>query len=148
MSADKAFFDTNVLLYAHSSADPSKQARALALYRKYAQEGRMLLSTQVVQEFFVAALRKLSLPLQHVREIVFTLLDSPLVTVGPSHIRAAMETAEHSQISFWDALILAAAEAGGASVLYTEDLNDGQQYGTLVVRNPFRVASTDHPAGV
>jgi len=144
MSAGKAFFDTNILLYAYSSADPGKQARALELYREYAQQGRMLLSTQVVQEFFVAALRKLSLPQQHVREIALTLLDSPLITVGPTHIRTAMDNVEYYRISFWDALILAAAEAGGASVLYTEDLNDGQQYGTVLARNPFR--STDQPA--
>lgn len=141
MSAGKAFFDTNVLLYVYSSADPGKQARALALYRQYAQQGRMLVSTQVVQEFFVAALRKLSLPHQHAREIALTLLDSPLVTVGPTHIRMAMDNVEHYRISFWDALILATAEAGGASVLYTEDLNDGQQYGTVTAQNPFR--STD-----
>src|SRR5690348_13310038 len=138
MSAAKAFFDTNVLLYVYSSADPGKQARALALYREYAQQGRILLSTQVVQEFFVAALRKLSLPPQHVREIALALLDSPLVAVGPPHIRTAIDHMEHYGISFWDALIVAAAEAGGAEVLYTEDLNDGQRYGSIEVRNPFR----------
>ena len=143
MSAAKAFFDTNILLYVYSSADAGKQARALALYREYAQQGRLLLSTQVVQEFFVAALRKLSLPRQHAREIALTLLDSPLIAVGPSHIRTAMDNMDHYKVSFWDGLILAAAEAGGAEVLYTEDLNEGQQYGTLRVRNPFR--SMDYP---
>lgn len=134
----KAFFDTNVLLYVYSNAEPNKQAKALRLYREYAQQGRMLLSTQVVQEFFVAALRKLLLPQQQVREIALTLLDSPLVTVGPSHIRTAMDHADHYKIAFWDALILAAAEAGGAELLYTEDLNDGQQYGPVLARNPFQ----------
>ena len=66
------------------------------------------------------------------------MLDSPLIAVGPAHIRAAMDHAEHyKDISFWDALILAAAESGGAEVLYTEDLNDGQQYGAVLVHNPF-----------
>jgi len=139
MSGGKAFFDTNVLLYVYSSADPAKQARALTLYREYAQQGRMLLSTQVVQEFFVAALRKLTLPRQQVREIALTLLDSPLIAVGPAHIRTAMDNADHYKISFWDALILAAAESGGAEVLYTEDLNDGQQYGAVMVQNPLRL---------
>lgn len=138
MSGGKAFFDTNVLLYVYSSADPGKQAKALALYREHAQQGRMLLSTQVVQEFFVCASRKLTLPPQLVREIVLTLLDSPLITVGPFHIRAAMENVDRYKISFWDGLIVAAAEAGGAELLYTEDLNDGQQYGAVLARNPFR----------
>jgi predicted nucleic acid-binding protein len=92
----------------------------------------------VVQEFYVSALRKLTLSRPQVREIALTLLDSPLITIGPPHILAAMGKADRYQISFWDALILAAAEAGGAEVLYTEDLNDGQQYGAVTVRNPFR----------
>ena len=138
MSAGKAFFDTNVLLYVYSTVDLRKQARALALYREHAPERRMLLSTQVVQEFYVSALRKLRLSRPQVREIALTLLDSPLITIGPPHILAAMGKADRYQISFWDALILAAAEAGGAEVLYTEDLNDGQQYGAVTVRNPFR----------
>ena len=119
MSGSKALFDTNILLYVYSSADPSKQARALALYREHARDGRILLSTQVIQEFFVAASRKLMLPRPHVREITLMLLDSPLVTIGPSHIRAAIENAHDYRISFWDALIVAAAETGGAEMLYT-----------------------------
>src|SRR5690349_17459399 len=66
MNAGKAFFDTNVLLYMYSSADPRKQHRARELYREHARDGRVLLSTQVVQEFFVAALRKLKLPREQV----------------------------------------------------------------------------------
>jgi len=137
MNAGKAFFDTNVLLYMYSSADLRKQARARDLYREYGLAGRILLSTQVVQEFFVAGLRKLGLPRQQVREVATALLDSPLVTIGPAHIRAAMEKEERYHISFWDALIVAAAEWGGAKVLFTEDLQDGQQYGAVLARNPF-----------
>lgn len=71
-------------------------------------------------------------------------LDSPLVVLGPSHIRAAIENEDRFHISFWDALIVAAAEAGGASLLFTEDLNDGQHYGSVLARNPFR--SMDAPS--
>jgi predicted nucleic acid-binding protein len=138
MNGGKAFFDTNVLLYMYSSADVRKQARARDLYREYALANRILLSTQVVQEFFVAGLRKLTLPRQQVREVTAAFLDSPLVIVGPSHIRTAIEKEDRYNISFWDALIVAAAESGGAEVLYTEDLNDGQRYGAVLVRNPFR----------
>jgi len=134
----RVFFDTNVLLYMYSSADPVKQSRARALYREYALNSRALLSTQVVQEFFVSGLRKLALPRQVLREITAALLDSPLVTVGVAHIRTAIENEERYRISFWDALILAAADAGGAEVVYTEDLNHGQRYGPVLVLNPFR----------
>jgi predicted nucleic acid-binding protein len=72
--------------------------------------------------------------------MVRALLDLPLVILSPSHITSAIETEERYQISFWDALILAAAQSGGAEILYTEDLNDGQQYGSVTVRNPFLTA--------
>jgi predicted nucleic acid-binding protein len=137
MSAAKAFFDTNVLLYMYSNADPIKQARAQDLYREYAASSRILLSTQVVQEFFVAGLRKLKLPRAHVREVATALLDLPLVTIRPSDIREAFEKEARYQVSFWDALVLTAAEAGGAEVVFSEDLSDGQQYGAVSVKNPF-----------
>ena len=116
MNANRAFFDTNVLLYLYSDADLRKHVLAQELYSEYAFAGRDLLSTQVVQEFFVAGLKKLALTRDRIRQIATAFLMLPLVIVGPSQIQAAMETADRYQISFWDALILAAAEAGGADV--------------------------------
>jgi len=135
MSA-KAFFDTNVLLYIHGE-DARKRKRATALFDEYIQSGGILLSTQVVQEFYAAGSRKLGIPRRQLRELTRSLLDLPLVIVSPVHITRAMENESRHKISFWDALILAAAEAGGAELLYTEDLNHGQKYGTVLVRNPF-----------
>ena len=137
MNGAKAFFDTNVLLYMYGG-ERGKQARATELFRRYALAGRLLLSTQVVQEFHVAGSRKLGMPRRELREATAALLDCPLVTVGPSEITAAMQNEERYQISFWDGLILAAAESGGSEMVFTEDLNDGQQYGGVLVRNPFR----------
>ena len=138
MNAGKAFFDTNVLIYMHSQNDLRKHALARELFRECLDNGRIVLSTQVVQEFHAAGSRKLALPHEVLRVLTLALLDLPLVHVGPSHIRKALWGEEHYRISFWDALILAAAESAGAEVLYTEDLNDGQQYGTIRVENPFR----------
>ena len=92
----------------------------------------------MVQEFHAAGARKIAIPREALRVLTLALLDLPLVSVGPSHIRQALWGEEHYRISFWDALILAAAESAGAEILYTEDLNDGQQYGTVRVKNPFR----------
>jgi predicted nucleic acid-binding protein len=141
MNGGKVFFDTNVLIYMYGGADMDKQTRAKELFRQYTGSGRMLLSTQVVQEFYAVGRRKLGMPLGKLRDVAAGLLDLPLVTVRPSHILSAMQVEERYGVSFWDALILAAAESGGAEVLYTEDLNDGQQYGTVLVRNPFRAES-------
>ena len=137
MSAGRAFFDTNVLLYMYSGTD-EKRTRAAELFDRYTDSDDLLLSTQVVQEFYSVAGRKLRIPRVELRRIIVKLLDLPLITLGPVQISAAIDLEVRYQISFWDALILAAAESGGAEVLYTEDLNHGQQYGTVTVHNPFR----------
>lgn len=137
MNDGKAFFDTNILLYMYGG-DPDKQRRAKQLFEQYTAQGSMLVSTQVVQEFYVAGSRKLGIPKNELQEATSALLDLPLVTVGPFHIKAAQNNELLFKLSFWDALILAAAQSGGAGVLYTEDFNDGQQYGPVVAWNPFR----------
>jgi predicted nucleic acid-binding protein len=137
MNGGKAFFDTNILLYMHG-ADISKRAIARELFDRYALSETMLLSTQVVQEFYAVGSRKLGMPHEEVKDATASLLGYPLVVNGPVQILAALQIEERYNISFWDALIVAAAESGGADVLYTEDLNDGQQYGSVMVRNPFR----------
>ena len=141
MNGGKAFFDTNVLLYMHGD-DPAKRSRAEHLFQKYSQAGLAVLSTQVIQEFYAAGARKLAMTREELRRVTIRLMDQELVVLRAPQIRSAIELEERYQISFWDALILAAAESGGAEVLYTEDLNDGQQYGTVQARNPFRAATT------
>lgn len=143
MNGDKAFFDTNVLLYMYGS-DAVKRSRAIELYEEYTLSERMLISTQVVQEFYSVGSRRVRMPRALLHEIVAELLTWPVITIWPAEIVAALEIEERYRISFWDALILAAAESGGADVLFTEDLNDGQQYGTVTVRNPFRTAQPAH----
>ena len=133
-----------LLLYLYGGADPRKRDVAKRLFQRHAHSGLVLLSTQVVQEFYAAGSRKLKMPRRELREVVAALLELPLVVIGPPHILAAMDIEERYQISFWDALIVAAAESGGAEVLYTEDLNDRQQYGAVTVQNPFRSVET-HP---
>jgi predicted nucleic acid-binding protein len=136
-SSGKTFFDTNIFLYAQSSVDLRKQGLAQELIDHYSSLNQLVLSTQVVQEFYSVCSRKLALPRQQINRAVSTLLALPLVLIGPPHILKALENEERYQISFWDALILAAAEFGGAAVLFTEDLKDGQQYGEVLVRDPF-----------
>lgn len=138
MKGARSFFDTNILLYIYSDQALEKQKRARELYRERGLSGAILISTQVIQEFYAAATRKLALPRPTVQTLTEALFELPLVIVTPAHIRSAMDHEARYQISFWDGLILAAAEAGGADVLYTEDLNDGQQYGKILARNPFR----------
>jgi predicted nucleic acid-binding protein len=137
MNGGKAFFDTNVLIYLHSTSEPRKQARARQLFAQFVDNDGLLLSTQVIQEFFVAGRKKLKLPTPTLRRLVEDLLRFPLVAIGPSHILRAITGQDDFKISFWDALIVAAAEDGGADIVFTEDLNHGQQYGSVTAFNPF-----------
>jgi predicted nucleic acid-binding protein len=138
-SSRKAFFDTNVLLYMYSDSDTGKQARARELFAEYATRERAIISTQVVEEFWVNGCKKLRGQIPEVRAVVSKLLDLPMVILSQPHILRAMDNQERYQISFWDGLILAAAESGGAEILLTEDLNHGQQYGAVLAQNPFHV---------
>lgn len=126
----------------YGGADKGKRARVRRLFRDYAQPGRALLSTQVAQEFYAAGSRKLDIPRRELRTAAAALLEFPVIPAGPAHITAAIETEERYGISFWDALIVAAAQSEGADILFTKDLNDGQQYGTVTVLNPFRAPKT------
>jgi len=138
MSDGRAFFDTNIFLYTHSPIDPKKRARATQLLQENLDAGTVVLSTQVVQEFYSVASRKMMLPASNLRRAVQALLNMPIIQIRGEHILAAIDNQTSYRISFWDGLIIAAAESAGAEILYTEDLNDGQRYGSIVVRNPFR----------
>ena len=139
MNGDSAFFDTNVLLYMYGG-DPAKGVRAREVFKRYATSRRAILSTQVVQEFYASGSRKLGMPKGTARAAALELLRLPLVVVAPDHIAAAFEAEERYRISFWDALILAAAESSGADVLFSEDFSHGQRYGALLAKNPFRIS--------
>ncbi|REJ82153.1 MAG: PIN domain-containing protein [Acidobacteria bacterium] len=136
MSVD-SFLDTNVLVYA-AAPDPShpdKTERALQLIENEA----FGVSAQVLQEFYVTVVRKATPPLppEVALEWIEQLEAFPCIQVEPSLIKIAALTSFRYRISYWDAAIVAAAEALGAPVLFTEDLSDGQRYGSLEVRNPF-----------
>lgn len=133
----RVFLDTNVLVYASDRDEPEKRRRARALLRETAADGSGVISTQVVQEFFVAATRKLSIDAQRAKAIVATLHPLELLEVGLEDINRAIDGVVLWQVSFWDALILSMAGRANCSVVYTEDLNAGQRYGGVEVRNPF-----------
>jgi len=134
-----AFVDTNVLIYAFDRGDREKQEKAAALVSSLAEEGRLRLSTQVMQEFFVTATRKLAAPLSP--EQTLSLMDDlavwPLFSVDYPAIREAVGISDSHKLSFWDALIVISAARSGARVLYTEDLNHGQEIAGVRVCNPF-----------
>ena len=131
------FFDTNVLVYAAvgTGRDERKRKRALELVGS-AEFGT---SAQVLQEFYVTVVKKAARPLSPAQalEWIEHWTAFPSRTIDHQLVRIAVGHSERYAISYWDAAIIAAAEALGARTVYSEDLNDGQHYGRVRVVNPF-----------
>jgi predicted nucleic acid-binding protein len=140
--SDKYFVDTNILMYAHDTSAGAKHQRAKALVEDLWRQRSGVVSTQVLQELCVNLRRKAGHPvdLRTAREIIADYLSWDVVTNTGESILDALQLEEHYQISFWDALVVQAAEASGAAVLYSEDLSDGQTYRGVRVVNPLRTA--------
>ena len=135
----KAFVDTNVLVYAYDRAAGAKRDLARDLLEALWNEGRGVLSTQVLQEFYVNIRRKTRppVPQEEARALVADyLVWDPVVNDGATVIEA-IDVGHRYQLSLWDALIVVAARKGDASVLYSEDLDHGQTFGSVQVLNPF-----------
>ena len=132
----KSFIDTNVLVYAGDDDTPAKQHIARRLIAE--QSGRAVVSTQVLQEYFVAATQKLGVAPLDAKEVINaagTAFETIVVT--PEIINRAVDGSVLWQVSFCDALILASAEDAACAVVFSEDLNSGQRYGGVRVENPF-----------
>ncbi len=138
--SDKSFIDTNILMYAHDPAAGTKHVRASALVKSLWEDRSGVLSTQVLQELCINLRRKASRPvsLRIVREVVTDYLAWEVQVNTGQSVLEALQIEERYGISFWDALIVSAAASAGASVLYSEDLSDGQRYGDVRVVNPLR----------
>jgi predicted nucleic acid-binding protein len=136
--SDKYFVDTNILMYAHDAAAGAKHERARAVIEELWRDRSGVVSTQILQELCVSLLRKAGRPvgLKTAREIVTDYLSWDVYVNTGESILVALDLEERYQISFWDALVIQAAEASGAVVLYSEDLSDGQTYGAVRVVNP------------
>jgi len=138
MMADKYFVDTNILIYAHDRSTGIKHERARQILERLWASGEGVLSTQVLQELCVNLRRKLSrpLPLDEIRRLIQDYMSWEIVVNTPEAVIQALEIEARYKTSFWDALILQAAEQSGATILYSEDLASKQIYGTVRVVNP------------
>jgi predicted nucleic acid-binding protein len=137
--SDRYFVDTNVLMYAHDTAAGEKHERAKGVVETLWRDRSGAVSTQVLEELCVNLRRKSSKPLdiKATRDIVMDYLTWHLVVNGGASILDALEIEQRYNVSFWDALVIAAAQECGANVLYSEDFSDGQLYGSVRVVNPF-----------
>ncbi|MBA2440787.1 MAG: PIN domain-containing protein [Rubrobacter sp.] len=138
-----AFVDSNVLVYAHDRSAGAKREAARDLIEGLWEEHSGRLSVQVLQEFFVNVTRKLANPMgaREAREIIADFSHWGLHRPGAPDVLAAIDVHRRTGISFWDAMIVRSASSQGCGVLFSEDLNDGQAYEGVRVKNPFGQAA-------
>ena len=134
----ECFVDTNILFYAHDKQSGMKHEKAKQITTELWLSARGVISTQVLQEFCVILQRKSSATVKEAGALIQDFLKWKVVVNTGESILRALEIGARHQVSFWDALILQAATTGGAEILYTEDLSDGQTYGSVRVVNPFK----------
>lgn len=133
----ECLLDTNILVYAAAGREKEEGKRIVA--RALIEKWDFCVSAQVLAEFYVVATRKLDAPLSPDRalEWIEHLESRPVVPIDAALVKIGVEISERYRISYWDGAILAAAEVSSAPLLYSEDLNHGQRYGSVEVRNPF-----------
>jgi predicted nucleic acid-binding protein len=139
MSDNRRFVDTNILLYAHDDSAGAKQVQARTLVEQLWESRNGCLSVQVLQEFFVTTTRKIPKPLEApaAARIIDDLAHWHVHAPAASDVLAAIDIHQRTGTSFWDAMILRSAKELGCGTLHSEDLNPGQAYEGVQVRNPF-----------
>jgi predicted nucleic acid-binding protein len=139
---DRFFLDTNIFVYSFDQSAPAKAQRAAHLIREALTTQKGVISYQVVQEFFNVALKRFSQPMQAAEAVQYlSTVFRPLLAVHSSQALYADALQLHAQsgFSWYDSLIVSAAIQARCDLLFTEDLQHGQRFGTLQVRNPFLI---------
>jgi predicted nucleic acid-binding protein len=146
MSGNYRFVDTNVLVYAHDDSAGGKRDKARALVEQLREARDGCLSVQVLQEFFVTVTRKIAKPLnaETAKDIAADYARWHLHVPAADDALAAIGIHQHTGISFRDAMIVRSAAEIGCEVLYSADLNAGQEYSGVRVKNPFQPRDADH----
>ncbi len=137
----KTFVDTNILIYAHDKDADGKHFLARNIINDLWENKKGILSTQVLEEFYINVTKKIPKPLKknEAREIIQQYFTWEVVLINNEMILQASMVEEKQKISFWDALIVVAGNHGNASSLLSEDFNHGQRFGNLLIQNPFKL---------
>jgi predicted nucleic acid-binding protein len=135
---NKVFVDTNILVYTMDQGEPRKRDLCRELLKRRMVEDRLVISTQVMQEFFVAATRKLGADPSLVKDVLHRFERFEVVQITPARIEQAIDCSILHRISFWDALIVTAAEEARCVKVLSEDLGDGRMIRGVTIENPLR----------
>ena len=136
---EKTFVDSNIIVYAYDTHDPGKMHTARNILSQGILNENLVLSVQVLGEFFVVSTKRIQNPLSsdEALEIIEILGTNPIVDIDYSLVIHAVAIQKRYALSYWDSLILAAAERSECTILLTEDLNHSQIYNDIVAINPF-----------
>ena len=136
------FFDTNILVYTVDASEPERREKATDCLARAVRDDTIVISTQVLQEFFNITTRKLRPPLsaREAAQQVAQLCGFEVVGASSHSVMSAIELAQQHKLVWWDAQILEAAMRANADVLFSEDGQNGRQFGQLTVTNPFLAA--------
>lgn len=145
---ERSFIDTNVLVYTDDADSPQKCRRAVALVEEAMRDSTGVISTQVLQEYFVTVTRKLGIDAATAKHRTKLLFRLDVVQISPDDVLDAVDLHRLHALSFWDSLILHAARKAACSVLLTEDMNHGQVIDGVRICDPFAGADAgESPAG-
>jgi len=141
MPEDKVFVDTNIIIYAYDVTAGEKHEVGVNILTDLWNSGMGVISIQVLQEFFVNVVQKIQRPIEKklAKEIVRDFLRWHVVVNDGDSILDAIDICEKYGYSLWDSMIIEAAIKGGAAVLMSEDLQDGQVIGGVTITNPFKL---------
>jgi predicted nucleic acid-binding protein len=136
MNGDRAFFDTNVLVYLYSDHETDKQNKAFAEFNK----SERFVSTQVLTEFCNICLKKLHFPASEIGNALLEISEAcNVIIVDDSDLRQALSIQDRYKYSYYDSLVIESALAAGCNLLFTEDMQDGQLIeGVLTIKNIFK----------
>jgi predicted nucleic acid-binding protein len=134
----KVFVDTNILIYSMDEFDPAKREKCRFVLKSAINEFQGVISTQVMQEFYVAATKKLGADPLLMKDILHSFEQFEIVMVNPAIIYDAIDCGIINRMSFRDSLIAVAAESAHCETLWTEDLNDGQIIRGVRIENPLK----------
>lgn len=137
-NSQQIFFDTNILAYMQDSRDISKQQKARQIFVECVESNSIVISTQVLQEYYNVMVNKLKQDKELTKKIIHSFKSNLLVVqVTTELIENAIEINIKTGFSFWDSLIISTAQAAGCNVIYSEDLSDGQIINGIKIVNPF-----------
>ncbi len=132
------FVDTNILIYAHDTADGMKHSKAVDLLLRLDESNSGALSTQVLVEFVSVGIRKLKFKPEELQEIVSDFSHWKVHRPTHAEILHSIVLQRNAKISWWDALLLNSAIQSGATILWSEDFQTNRKFGNLQVKNPFQ----------